>query len=290
MRRIERILKIGSIAAGIAAWGLNWSSAANEPESGIIVLAKTNQVEPQRKTDRATTMQKLESGKPDSTVLPPSTAPVFVPRIRVGAPASRVGGATRARDNAVAIRTLVPDIDEAALTMAAQPILHWHLSEATTQPVNFTLLDPERVDPIVDAMLAGPFEAGIQVLALADYDARLEPGRHYEWFVAVVPDVENRSGDAVARGAISRITDAALASRVAQAEAGAVAGLLAQSGIWYEALDVLSRGIQQSPNDLELRAHRRIMLEQVGLSILEKPPLIQPTHRDSRTVSAGPGP
>lgn len=290
MRRIERILKMGSIAAGIAAWGLSWSSAANEPESGIIVLAKTNQVEPQRTTDRATTMQKLESGKPDSTVLPASTAPVFVPRIRVGAPASRVGGATRARDNAVAIRTLVPDIDEAALTMAAQPILHWHLSEATTQPVNFTLLDPERVDPIVDAMIAGPFEAGIQVLSLADYDARLEPGRDYEWFVAVVPDAENRSGDAVARGTISRITDAALASRVAQAEAGAVAGLLAQSGIWYEALDVLSRGIRQSPNDLELRAHRRIMLEQVGLSIFEKPPLIQPTHRDSRAVSAGPGP
>lgn len=260
-----------SISLGIATLGLAWSGAANEPEPTVIVLAEVRIADSRRaptgSATRSATTDHIDQGESNSTVEPPSEPPVFVPRVRHGAPASRVGGATRARDTAVAIRTLVPEIDEAALTMRARPNLHWYLSGATSHPVNFTLLDPDVVEPMVDVMIEGPFEAGFHSVSLIDYDVQLAPGKRYEWFVAVVPDVESRSADAVARGAISRITDAALASQIGRAAPGEVAGLLASSGIWYEALDELNQRVRQDPTDSGWRTRRREMLEQVGLVI-----------------------
>lgn len=260
---------IGAITAAMATICLPLSLAAQQTNLGIIVLAGTNQAVLQRTIAPVKATEPVGSGPPPAVFLQPSMVPVFVPRIRHGAPASRIGGATRGREKAVTIATLVPEFDEAALTLAAQPNLHWHLSTDTTHPVNFTLIDPDAIDPMIDAMIAGPFEAGFQRLSLADYEAQLELGRRYEWFVAVVPDPENRSADTVARGAISRIADAELASRVARAEPEAVARLLAQSGIWYEALDALSRRVEQNPEDPEPRMQRTAMLTQVGLVISE---------------------
>ena len=40
---------------------------------------------------------------------------------------------------------------------------------------------------------------------MTDDQARIrEPGRDYEWFVAVMPDPKNHSADTVARGAINQ--------------------------------------------------------------------------------------
>jgi hypothetical protein len=153
------------------------------------------------------------------------------------------------------------------LTLAAQPRLYWHLSPRTTHSVNFTLLDPDVTDPVVDTIIKGPFEAGVHVLSLADYGVQLEPGGNYEWFVAVVPDPDNRSADSVARGVIIRVTDAKLSSQVASSEPDSTTGLLAQSGIWYEALDLASRRMQKKPEDAGLRQQRDAMLQQVGLAL-----------------------
>lgn len=246
---------------------LPYQADAVEPSPGVILLAgASNDTEKQSAAKKELT-KAVQAPTPAVSVPPPAQPPVWVPRVRRGAPASRVGGATRSRSKAVTIRTLVPEVDEAALTMAAQPQLYWHLSPRTTDPVNFTLLDPDATDPIVDTIIEGPFEAGVHVLSLADYGVQLEPGRNYEWFVAVVPDPNNRSADSVARGVIIRVTDPELASQVASSDPDATTALFAQSGIWYEALDVASRRMHEKPKDLRLRQERDAMLQQVGLEI-----------------------
>ena len=271
MKKIGWILKVGSIATLLATVSISLAAAAQQAKPGIIILASTSQVLLQHSAQGAapggiessTTAAATPSVNSAPVFMP--RIPVFMPRINVGAPASRIGGATRGRTTEVTIQTLVPEIDEAALTLAAQPNLHWHLSAATPHAVNFTLLDPELIEPMVDVMIPGPFQAGFHVLSLADHKAQLESGRNYEWFVAVVPNPENRSADAVARGAISRVDDPGLASRVAKAEPSAAVGLFAGSGIWYEALDALNQRVRQSPDDLRARAQRSAMLEHVGL-------------------------
>ena len=41
--------------------------------------------------------------------------------------------------------------------------------------------------------------------------------------------------------------------------------VLAEAGIWYDALDSLSMQIEYSPNDESLRAQRAALVAQVGL-------------------------
>ncbi len=262
MTRIGRAFKIG---AAVVVVCVPATSAAQQARLGTIVLAAGDQTAVGRLVNEASATEKADPSSRVATPSRPTTFPAFVPRVRHGAPASRVGGATRARGTAVTIQTLVPELDEAALTLAAQPNFYWHLSAGTEHPVNFTLVDPDAIEPIVDAMIAGPFETGFHSVSLADYEARLEPGRRYEWFVAVVPRLGSRSADTVARGVVLRVSDPELALRVAEADPEAAAGLWAQSGIWYEALESLSERIGQSPKDPELHLQRSAMLEQVGL-------------------------
>lgn len=269
MTRIGWVLTRGPIATTLALLSFSFATAtatAQKLKPGVIVLASTSQVLLQRSVHAAAIPGEVDSSPQAAATPAVSAAPVlFVPRIRRGAPAFRIGGATRGRTKAVTIQTLVPEIDEAALTLAAQPNLHWYLSADTPHSVNFTLLDPDEIEPLVDVMIPGPFQAGFQVLSLVDHRATLESGRHYEWFVAIVPTPDNRSADSVARGAISRVDDAALASRVAKAAPEAAVGLFAGSGIWYETLDALNRRIRQSPDAAGARAQRDSMLEHVGL-------------------------
>jgi Flp pilus assembly protein TadD len=44
-----------------------------------------------------------------------------------------------------------------------------------------------------------------------------------------------------------------------------MARIYAEEGVWYDAIDALSRAIEKSPNDAALREQRAALLEQVGL-------------------------
>lgn len=156
-------------------------------------------------------------------------SPVWIPRTSRGAPAARIGGASRGVDSGLMVLALVPQYDEAAVTATAQPTLYWHLSKSTQHAVNFTLIEPNAVDPILDVTLEGPFEAGVQEINLAAHGATLETDRSYLWFVAVVPDPDRRSADIVARGAVERV--------VPEPDVKADDALaLAKAGFWYDAL------------------------------------------------------
>jgi len=194
--------------------------------------------------------------------------PEWLPR-RTGTRAARVGGATRGTRQDLTVYALVPQYDDAALTIAAQPTLYWHVSEATSYSVNFTLIDPNAIDPLVDVTLPGPFEPGVHALDLSAHPVELAPGKQYQWFVAVMPDPEQRSSDIIARGAIERVdAEPALRTALATAAPGERANALAKNGIWYDALEALQADVENHPSATEPRIRRAVLLEQVGLTTL----------------------
>lgn len=174
-------------------------------------------------------------------------APIWIPRTRQGAPASRIGGATRTVSQSVRIATLVPAVDEAAVTAAATPTLYWYLDSPIAQPVNFTLVSDQAIDPVVDVLLPPPHGTGIHSIELEAYGVALSPGTQYEWYVAVVWDEANRATDIVARGALARVDVDDLAPEK-----------FAEAGLWYEALDQVLRSQRAG-------ARAQAFLEQVGL-------------------------
>jgi hypothetical protein len=109
-------------------------------------------------------------------------------------------------------------------------------------------------------------KAGMHRISLAKHKIELQPDVVYEWSVAIVPDVDNRSKDVIAKGVIKRINAPGdLAARVAQAGDTERAAIYAQAGIWYDAFEAVSNAIAAHPDDASLRTERASLLRQVGL-------------------------
>jgi hypothetical protein len=202
-----------------------------------------------------------------ASATPAKAAPAafsYRPPVR-GAPASRIGGGSRGTaDITGELAVLAPD--HTGLTTTSQPTLYWYLSEPADARLDVTITDDKQIDPLLEQTIGVPKTAGIQSLDLAKVGAKLQPGIEYRWFVSLTPDEQQRSNDVVAGGTIKYVKpDAALENKVASANEVTQARIYAEDGIWYDAIDSLSRAIQQNPANASLHAQRAAMLDQVGL-------------------------
>lgn len=204
-----------------------------------------------------------EASRPAASAASAPT-PVYKPPIR-GAPGGRIGGATRgvARDVFV-LSVLAPD--HTGLTAVDQPSLFWFISNPIALPLELTVMDPRRPEPLLEASLPAPRQGGIQRVRLSDHGVRLEPGVAYRWFIAVIADPGRRSRDILSGGAIERIDlPEALRARLATAQTREKPGVYAESGYWYDALATISDLIDSAPDDGALQRERQDLLKQVGL-------------------------
>jgi len=193
--------------------------------------------------------------------------PTFKPT-NAGTPMTRLGGATRGNLASVArTEALVPE--ETGLTLEAQPVLYWYLSATTEERIDFALIGVDPINPMLEITLEGPFEPGIQRIRTADLKATLEPGVSYQWFIRVIPNPDQRLYDRVVGGGIERLEKSdELQAKLDAAQPGDAHYVLAEAGIWYDALDGLSMQIETSPDDENLLAQRAALFEQVGLEKL----------------------
>ncbi len=221
----------------------------------------------------------VEAGADQQTGPPPATgqqkssatpvvAPVYKPPVR-GAPGGRVGGGTRSlrlsgMDQTFTLSVLAPN--HTGLTTQEQPVLYWYLSKPITTAVVFNLSD-DGANPVAEQVLNPPFQAGIQRLRLADFGVRLEAGKQYRWFVAVVPDPKRRSKDILAGATIERTELAeAAAGSLAQSTRVEASKLYAEEGYWYDALSAVSEEIDANPDNGAFRSYRAALLRQIGLN------------------------
>lgn len=208
--------------------------------------------EPPVKTDNAATLSK--------------SRPAYKPPLR-GAPAGRIGGGTRGATERESFSLLVLAPDHVGYTTQDQPCLYWFISKTTIYPIEVTVTERHAVKPLVEKLLKAPEQAGIQSVCLADHDVRLRPNVPYKWFVTLVTNAEQRSKDILAGGIIEMMTPPeTLSARLKSAESGRAPFIYAEEGFWYDALGEISRMIEASPKDADLRQQRASLLEQVGLS------------------------
>ena len=175
----------------------------------------------------------------------------------------RVGGNARGGPASLpSIAVLAPD--HLGLTVSDQPTLFWYLSAPTTARIELTLVDPDRVAPLVESVAAGD-RAGIHAFRPGAYGVRLRAGVQYEWSVAVVADPAQRSRDVFAAGAIMRIDPSApLTARLAAAGAEVQSTAYAVEGVWYDALTAMAAEISARPGDRLILERRAPALDQAG--------------------------
>jgi hypothetical protein len=182
-----------------------------------------------------------------------------------GAPSVRVTGGSRGTgDGMTTLDVLAPD--DVGITTLEQPSLFWFQSKPADARFELTLLQENKVKPLLQVTVERSAKAGIQRLKLSDHDGKLTPGIEYQWVVALITDPDNRSSDLVASGVIKRIEpSASLKQKIDHATPGSLANIYAQEGIWYDALSALSDQIDAHPEDKALRDARADLLRQVGL-------------------------
>jgi hypothetical protein len=206
-----------------------------------------------------------EDKKPDTT----SAVITYRAPLR-GAPATRVGGGTRSvGTKPMTVLVLAPN--DTGYTTHDKPTLYWYVSQPLEYPIELTLISLESLDaaskPAVELKLNPPTRPGVHPLSLAEHNITLKPGVEYQWFVAAIGNPAQRSNDVVAGGTIKRVAETdAVRSRVKDIPAAGRPALYAGEGIWYDAIDELSKLISADPGNRQLREARAALLEQVGLA------------------------
>jgi hypothetical protein len=144
--------------------------------------------------------------------------------------------------------------------------LYWYLSRLTAAPLELTITAEQAATPLLETRLTPPSQPGIQRVRLADYNVRLTPGVRYRWFVALIPDPQNRSQDVLAGGMIEHTAPSnTLRTQLQQIGTAQAPYLYAESGLWYDAVEAISELIAAAPQDAQLRQQRAMLLEQVDL-------------------------
>ncbi|MCP4700093.1 MAG: DUF928 domain-containing protein [Gammaproteobacteria bacterium] len=157
-------------------------------------------------------------------------------------------------------------------TITPRPVLYWYFSEPWAGEIEFTLNEVDADKPLFRAYLpppshSGRHAAGIHRLRLSDHGVRLTQNIEYEWFVAIVPDSEQRSGDLLASGTIRHFRPSgALTERLNKTPENRRHVVYAEEGIWYDAIDLLSSRIDKHPENKALRKQRAALSKQVKMS------------------------
>jgi len=181
--------------------------------------------------------------------------PEYQPPAR-GAPAGRIGGGTRGL-RVLPLAALAPD--HPGHTISAQPALYYFLPAATGVRVALRPAADPSAKPLVEKDLAPPPRSGIQRLDLKALGVTLATGVEYRWTVS---DARTSS-----TGVIRRIE---LSGDLARKLNGVPSGrsrytLLAREGVWYDALDEVSRAAESGASAALAGRHRAALLEQIGL-------------------------
>lgn len=231
--------------------------AAGTTREKNIVLGNVTELHKGAPAKQQSQIQSSKMGKP-------IRMPVYKPPKR-GAPSGRVGGGSRGDyDTLLAVYALAPE-KVRGLTSQDQPDLYWYLSKPTEVPIEFTLIDEDSIDPLIETRLLPPTKTGIQRIQLSNFGVRLSPEKMYRWSVAVVLDPNHRSKDLIASARMQKASPAEIPPTLGQVDAVESTFIHAEAGLWYDAIAMISKAIRESPRQPQFHQMRQALLEQVDL-------------------------
>lgn len=193
---------------------------------------------------------------------------VYTPRPgTIGKPVMRVSGGTRGLNNKQGTMVEVLAPGHAGLTLKSRPALCWFESSDARTKMEITINSEKTPNPVFELVINSLGKEAIRCLNLADWKVILMPDIEYQWFVAIMPDPEQRAKDLVGWGLISVIRPSEeLAKRLEATPKGLeTVALYASEGLWYDAVSALSVMIEANTGDKKLHELRAALLENTGL-------------------------
>ena len=220
------------------------------------------------------------------TLLPSSsiadeTNLIYKPLVK-GAPNTRIGGGSRGsrgsrgiNDSVSILSVLAPN--HTGYTLDSQPTIYWSISKLVDKPIKLTMAYTDftlGTEPVIETEIKMPKNTGIQAIDLNKIDWKIPnksliPQVEYQWSIAIMMDEQQSSNDIVASGTIERVSqslaDKVTAKITKETDKKKQVVIYAENGMWYDAIDQLSKLIAQYPNDQKLQHQRAGLLKEVGL-------------------------
>ena len=104
----------------------------------------------------------------------------------------------------------------------------------------------------------------------------LEVGKSYTWKFTVVCDAQDRSSDRLESGIVRRVElSPDILSELEKADPRQKTVIYAQNGIWQDALGTLAAARRANPNDTDLGADWKSLLDSVRLGAIAKEPIVE---------------
>ncbi len=102
----------------------------------------------------------------------------------------------------------------------------------------------------------------------------LQIGKNYSWSIALICDDKDRSADVFQKGIVRRVeVSADIRSQLEKADPRLKAVIYAQTGIWQDALSTLIAARRANPNDVDLAADWKILLDSANLGEIAAEPI-----------------
>jgi len=156
--------------------------------------------------------------------------------------------------------------EQTGFTSSNQPNLYWYISDQYKGKMEFKLNAPQTSRPVLSVKLSGSPAEGIYGIKLKDYNVTLETGIEYEWFITIITDPLERSGDIYASATIKYVEPSSdLNNKFNMASLEQRYYVYAKNGYWYDSISSLSSLIEKSATTKKYRLHRAALLKQVNL-------------------------
>ena len=181
------------------------------------------------------------------------------PKVRIDGGSREVGG------EQTSLHVLAPE--HVGYTIKEKPTLYWYQSQPSEAQFEFALTSAGQTEPILRIQNTSAPTAGIHCLRLSEHDVKLTKGVRYTWYATLIPDPEDRSKDIFTSGAIELIDPPpnVVQSLLSQKKKDLVY-ILAEEGVWYDALDAVSSLIESNPSEAGFHELRADLLNQSNLS------------------------
>ncbi|MGD2181785.1 DUF928 domain-containing protein [Lusitaniella coriacea] len=188
------------------------------------------------------------------------------------APVATTGGGVRGEVESEVI-PLLPET-KAGYTIAPRPTLYLYIPPTSVRQVFFSLQDENR-QTTYQTTLEISGQGGIVSITLPENAPELEVGKYYAWFFAPIePDGILRPDNYGVTGWIKRV---AVPSEVQDVSLSPLerAAVYAESGIWYDTLEILASARQVQAENTSLGTEWTDLLKQVGLEAVADRPLVE---------------
>jgi len=194
--------------------------------------------------------------------------PQYIPPLR-GAPANRIGGGTRGKNQQINIICFSPD--HFGITSKSQPTFIFYVSKTKETSAEFTLINMANDEPLLEIPLE-IFNKGIHSVDLSKFHVKLDENSEYQWFVSLIVDKNHRSQDITGSGSIKYIPNSAsFTKRLAQSTPSDIAFHFAEAGLWYDALDALNKRRETENNSKLVEAQFHSFLQQIDIDVTSFP-------------------